>query len=330
MEAFDMQWSKGAAVIEGEVIKLFRAGTYNPFDCYYPDGQRKSLYLEFISLDETDEEAIKTFVSKYGLLGLERRKVEQKIKEGYENLLKVMTRFMLDNFLAGFRAGSTLASSSTSAEEKKAIVGNTKNLFQAAILPGEEWERKWEEGRQQLKQEAAEHAFQELQRISRGEKEETENLGEFQREICLMRGVVGLWRAYVETDINELSSNLALVWHCSTYGAEEKKPIEGDAEFLLRYAEVTLESSLNRQLATAVWPRIARFEDCKPLQRWAAKDLLSAMYWMFALDMTRIPPRQCANIACRRFFLPSRQKQEYCSPGCQAAQKSRRYRQRRR
>lgn len=67
----------------------------------------------------------------------------------------------------------------------------------------------------------------------------------------------------------------------------------------------------------------------KIVQGWYCKNLLSAMYTMFFLDVTKgIDVRTCANETCLKPFVPSDPRKIYCSPECLTTQRQRNYRKR--
>ncbi len=67
----EMEWAVHVCEMVGDKIaaqKGFPVAHYNPFDYHNVEG-RRTLYLQFIEVDETDTNEIFKFVSKYGFLG---------------------------------------------------------------------------------------------------------------------------------------------------------------------------------------------------------------------------------------------------------------------
>ncbi|WP_027938715.1 CGNR zinc finger domain-containing protein [Anaeroarcus burkinensis] len=62
---------------------------------------------------------------------------------------------------------------------------------------------------------------------------------------------------------------------------------------------------------------------------WDFYNLISAMYFMFTLDLaSNKAPIQCQNALCKRFFIPRRPRALYCSDTCQNRAKQQRHRDR--
>ena len=67
-----MAWKKGySQIIDGNVVMSEPFETYYPFELY-SSGKGPCIYLDFISIDETNQKSIIDFCNKYGLLLLDQ------------------------------------------------------------------------------------------------------------------------------------------------------------------------------------------------------------------------------------------------------------------
>lgn len=318
-----MRWPKGLATVEDGWIRLVHVQEeYNPFDHYHPEpgGSPASLYLEFASLDDQDKDQVAAFVTKYGLLGLEARQLQQRVEEAYDRRIRELEDERWTYAARGAYYHSLINRPDAPQEE----LSDAKRFFAAMEEslenPSVNFETEDQAARSQLAR-----AVQALSARTAATPRDTgpryggqERLEEFQEAAGHMRRVLTFWKAYKQGDTDALRS--AMESGGTTTLATSQAEVRAAAARLLSLW-------MNQQLVPRVWPRLT-FDGGNPVHTWGARDLLAAMYVMVYLDIAGpFPPIQCANVTCRRFFIPSRAKNTYCSEDCSAAQRMRRHRQ---
>ncbi len=309
MKPFTMGQRRGVAVIEDGWIHLVHVqDRYDPFDHYHPRGEAPGLHYEFASLDDQDEEAIKAFVGRYGLLGLELRKV----KEMETEVIAAARRDTRRALALGSILGRAIEEEGFADAPTAHLVRIVEGLPEAERSNLLEEEMKAETIRNRLAQAA----------IVSLKAERSERLEDFREEVRWMRQALRIWRAHKDRDEAFLRGLMPQ--------AAEGRPGAASTETPLERGEALLTALTSRKLLGRVWPDL-EFKNGEAVQTWRTSDLLAAMYLMLSLDMAgSLPVRQCANAACHRFFSPSREKQVYCRKECAAAERLRRFRRKKR
>lgn len=313
-------WVRANFSIVDNVIKERPSSTYksfDPFDYYYKDGTKKSLYIEFAGLDETNEKAITRFVNKYGILGLEFRKNGRDFHCLFkERVHKILERD--ENFTKPQAPGE---SDLDYAKRRENIQFSCLKRWLAA---------KWPDQFKGVEEKAAieefSRALDEVILDNQGLRI-TENIDEFASEIRLMRSLIRANAAIIDDDIQAMLAALAGILDKAHHDTMDKldllsKRLMATAEHLLEYKtqSVHVPAHVDRadredvakktfgvhvkgrltQLVTALcdielrraYPKLAdgSSEDAEQAHAfevaWHSKDLLSAMYIMFVLDIT--------------------------------------------
>jgi len=253
-----MQWKRTRYYIEDGFIKEVpgsKVERYDPFDFYFRDTGKRSetgiLYLEFISLNENNEDEIEGFVNRYGILGLERRQLLNSLLSTYLHGIDTLVDSSKVQAKALSEAGAYL--------QKQFELAKDKGL--AAMLASERVE-------------------------------------DFSAQIKVMRTLANHWEILTKE------------------GVSEKDKLK---------ARTKLATAFKEELR-GVQP-IVVFEGLKPVEMRTAPELLSAMYAMFELDVTKgIAVLSCGNKPCNKRFTPKDPRQVYCSNSCAKAQVQREYR----
>lgn len=330
---FEGKWPKINFVIENGVIKE-KPGLdvvfYNPFDYHYKnssyqDKSKKSLYLEFIEIDEKDEQQILAFVNNYGILGLEL------IKQGKDIIGFVMERFAKlhrpnEQGMLTVLGRSSLPSIGSlinrvvKVDKREIEIFADENIYDGEL----------DEIRQ---------AFNEL--VYDNGLVLTERIDEFIGELVLMRLLVRANAAINKGDIEaikEISADLLNAVKRNAYldGLDILSELDtsllepspsGFSDILSFWIKIYSSRHLKRAYPTLESSKGSKTH--RQVVGYKCSDLLAAMYIMFMLDATRgLTHRLCANEPCKQPFMPQDDRQIYCSEPCARAQVQREYRRR--
>jgi len=282
-----MQWKRARYYIEDGFIKEIpgsKVERYDPFDFYFRDTGKRSetgiLYLEFISLNENNEDEIEGFVNRYGILGLERRQLLNSLLSTYLHGIDTLVDSSKVQAKALSEAGAYLQKQFELAKDK----GLAAMLAAARMIP---------------KSEEIKPAFEPIARaVLLADKLASERVEDFSAQIKVMRTLANHWEILTKE------------------GVSEKDKLK---------ARTKLATAFKEELR-GVQP-IVVFEGLKPVEMRTAPELLSAMYAMFELDVTKgIAVLSCGNKPCNKRFTPKDPRQVYCSNSCARAQVQREYR----
>lgn len=318
-----------------EEIKGQPTTSYKPFD-YYIKGE-KELYTEFAAIDEDDPKAILKFISKYGFLGfkndIERKhrkdlksaeEIHEKINEAYRDIAVDAIKRVLEN---PFSAYDLIQESISMSNDKKSESSEKQNADNKTP--------------QQL--------AEDLQQYILNMPPESEKIEDIKREILAMRCLVLMWiglntrsrdmvldqlkHLYLLDYTNPDRTNIKIT--PEELVAETMESFNDTMDAYVFYHGSRLLSRLVNKHLKGVSPMLSNYNnilDCTNFTEfWDTPHLLSAMYVMFYMDLTRgVTLRKCQNQTCRQFFTVygNDERKIYCSESCANAQKQREYRRR--
>lgn len=354
---FPMTWYKYPCKLTDETIEEIKGlpwSSYNPFD-HYNGKSEKELYLQFAAIDENNPEDILKFINTYGFLGFDNdkernhRKELRQQQEGstrernyfekqfdyYERQIDALKEVNASTCQLAIHAlnNPLVRSDAISFFEGNAKDKNIDNTPLVDDTPEDKAERL--------------RLFRQfISNIPR-----SESLEDIRQEIVIMRSLVLLWQeiraknregilAQVE-DLRRMADlygivlidrrivaalNTTLVGKPS---AESNNYDEQSDDQILYLASSILSNWINKKL-DGVKPVISPMLNFSLQGSWNAPHLLSAMYVMLYMDLTRgVALRKCRNKPCKDFFAVygNDDRKIYCSESCASAQKQREYRQ---
>jgi len=345
---FPMTWYKYPCKLTDETIEEIKGlpwSSYNPFDHYNGKGE-KELYLQFAAIDENNPEDIFKFISTYGFLGFNNdkdRNHQEELKKHHEGSTRERNYYekqidALNEVITTTRQLAIYALNNPSIvpDAISFFEGNAKDIDNTPLVddtPEEKAERL--------------RLFRRfISNIPR-----SESLEDIKQEVVIMRSLVLLWqeiraknRDGILTQVEDLrrmadlyrielvdrrivaALNAALVGKPST---ESINYDEQSDDQILYLASSILSNWINKKL-DGVKPVISPMLNFSLQGSWNAPHLLSAMYVMLYMDLTRgVALRKCRNKPCKDFFAVygNDDRKIYCSESCASAQKQREYRQ---
>ena len=294
---------------------------YNPFD--HNRKNNKELYLEFVSIDENNPQSILKFINLYGFLGfkydkernyreeLKQYENENELKEMEQELFKKLTiGFINETIDAPFSAWDTVSAFRNDAENKdNNLLVNDSPKDQSELL---------------------------LQLLER-HPPESEKLEDIKQEIITMRCLVLLWQALKANNregiLGQMENLYSLRHESDEQIVANMNSLREFNDSVVRYLVAKLLSQCVNEKLQGVNPLLSSSlndERCFT-SSWYAPHLLSAMYVMFYMDLTRgIILRKCHNQTCKGFFsiYGNDERKIYCNESCASSQKQREYRRR--
>lgn len=310
-----------------EEIKGLPVTSYNPFD-YYSKGD-KELYLQFVAVDENDPQDILKFISTYGFLGYKKDKnyIMGNVIQSLVDSKEATVEAVLD-CVSHYIRESTVNPSI----DPLGVIDYLKSEYGTKKIAKSE----------QPKVNVFNGPVTDFKELMINLPAESEKLSNIAIEIVTMRLLVLLWQALSTNHRENAISQMTTLYRIEYKDRPITVPLEEIIAELIDFDELNdavvwhqasslLSRWVNKKLS-GVTPLLGKFTDNTSfLGLWSAQNLLSALYVMFYLDLTRgIGLRKCQNQTCKQFFSMNGadERKIYCGEGCAKSQAQREYRRR--
>ena len=313
-----------------EEIKGLQKYSYNPFTHYNGSGERE-LYLQFVAIDENDANDIFKFISTYGFLGFkddkernhqeELRQRQEELKQAEENHVNENEiHKKLEDAIKNFAIHALKETIKNPLAAGDAIL----TLMGIAGVEGNNLIK-------HLVDDTPENLQEQFFEYLRNLPPESEKIEDIKQEILIMRCLVLLWQGIKSKNTAEVIDQIL---NLSKIGFFPHKLDLGTSEddAILVAASVALSHCINAKLVE-VRPTISSTLSTTGCFQglWQTSNLLSAMYVMLYMDLTRgVTLRKCQNQPCKEFFsiYGNDDRKIYCCESCSSSQKQRDYRRR--
>lgn len=261
------------------------------------------LFVRFASLDENTPEKIRDFCSQFGLIKFDRDRANSWMQQDTEDF---PPEWISDN---------------TQLNREDIIRWLASEPVESIGMDYVEY------------QEWAQEQYEKMLEEEEFTRENSSGLNDIRFEILQMRTILECLNAIRMESEELICLNLRKAMCLNRYGTLDnlyryKLKLEGSVKY---YALVKITEIVNQYLKT-ISPivEVDAFSN-KLTSGWKARDVLSAMYLMLSLDISKGNlMKHCENETCNRFFSVAIDKTDtkYCSPACARAQASRQYRRR--
>jgi len=323
-----------------EEIKGMPWSSYNPFDHYNGKGE-KELYLQFTSIDDNNPNDIFKFISAYGFLGFnhdKERKHQEELKRHQEG--SKLDRYFYEKQIEALKEMNvaTRQLAINAIKNHPFVASDTINFLESY---SKDTDNKIDDT--PLVEDTPEDTRKQLIQLMLNLPPENENLEDIKQEIVIMRTLVLLWQEIRakrrENTLTQMENLCRIDYKSRTISMPIEEYVatiinyEGlNDDFVFLEATETLSRWINKKL-DGVRPVLSSSitSDYSFQGLWKAPHLLSSMYVMFYMDLTRgVILRKCQNKTCKDFFAiyGNDERKIYCNEGCASAQKQREYRQR--
>jgi hypothetical protein len=295
------RWYRKKYYIDDGFIKPVpgaRVEPYNIFDFYLPGNrQRDSIHQIFASVDLNDDKAITGFYTRFGPLGLYNREIIKIV--AFPPNLRHIYRMPESSPVAGVQRDINELMPMDMLMGKYHI---PRDVFPIPI-----------EGDLVLPDKKV------------ATLDTWEPVDKFREECIRFRWILELRNAIADKNIMEIKELLE-----SSNNQLYRNAVKGkDDNGLLYIATGAVMWAVNGEMENRVTP-LLMFDERDGISKkisWRCDSLLTALYTMIFLDITRgVLTRRCENEKCTKFFEAGNPKVRFCSTSCQSAVKTQRYR----
>ncbi len=274
-----------------------RVEPYNIFDFYFPGNrQRDSIHQIFASLDLNDDKAITGFCTRFGLLGFYDREI-----------IKILA-FPPNQHNYQMPKSSPVAGVQRDIDE---------------LMPMDMLIKKYHIPKDRLPIPGEGDLVLPDKKVTT--LDTCEPVDKFREECVRFRWILDLRNAIADKNIRNIRNILESSNNQLYRNAVARKDDDG----LLYIATGAVMWAVNGEMENRVTP-LLMFDERDGISKnisWRCDSLLTALYTMIFLDITRgVLTKRCENERCAKFFEAGNPKVRFCSTSCQSAAKTQRYR----